>query len=254
MASTKNAKLFFEIIQMMGIRGYNILPFNFILDIEMRNSYYRERGEIESVQEITDVMILPWIIEYRLANFGIQGELFQGERMQYSMIFDHCSDGMRTLVCVGNEVDESTSKSETKDMIEKLKTITYIKTNGRSSNPHAFENRVSGIFVLSEGVSPFSKSFFDEMVLTEIIKEDDILHRSHDNCLQSFAYNISQNEKNRLLAEVGLNSSLIPSVSAKQDIYCKVAGIEPGTMLKYIRQKMSSEETTDTVFLRDVRV
>ena len=251
--SSKNAKLFFEIVQIMGLRGYDILPFNFMIDLEMKNNYHRERGENDKVGEINDIMLLPWLIEYRLSNFGVQSEMFQGERMQYSMVFDHCSDGMRTLVCIGNEVDESTSKAEIKDMGEKLKLITYLRTGGQSSNYNSNENKISGIFILSEGVSSFTKTFFDEMYRVQIIKEEDIIHRSYDNCMQSFVYTIPQNEKNRMLSEVGLTSGSIPSVSKSQDVYCKITGIEQGSMLKYVRSKISSEETTDSVFLRDVR-
>uniref|UniRef100_A0A6C0BEZ7 Uncharacterized protein n=1 Tax=viral metagenome TaxID=1070528 RepID=A0A6C0BEZ7_9ZZZZ len=253
MSSSKNAKLFFEIVQIMGLRGYNILPFNFLIDIEMQNQYHQERGEEDKIVKITDPMLYQWIAKYRFDNYGIQTELFQGERMQFSMVFDHSYNGMRTLVCIGNEVDESTAKSETKEMIEKLKTITLLKTEGRSCNPHDFSNKVSGIFVLSSGVSPFAKSFFDEMTLIELIKDDDILHRSYDNCFQSFVYQIPQTDKNRILSEVGLSSSSIPSTSVSQDVYCKILGIKPETMLKYVRERISSEETTNSVFLRNVR-
>lgn len=254
MASDKNARLFFEIVQMMGLRDYDILPFNFLIDIESKNDYHRTHGQDDQVQTITDTMLLSWIIQYRRVNFHLEPEVFQGEKMQYSMVFNHTFNGLRTLVCIGNEVDESTSKDEIKEMFEKLKHITYLKTGGKSSNPHATENKVSGIFVLSEGVSPFSKTFFDEITTVEIIREDEIMFRSHDNCMQSSYQIIPAEDKIKIIGEVGLTSSLMPSTSVRQDIFCKVSGIKPGNMIKFIRPKISDEETCDSVFLRDVRV
>lgn len=253
MTSNKNVRLFFEIVQMMGLRGYNILPFNFLIDIENKNDYHKTHGQDDNVQTVTDLMLLDWIIKYRQINFKLEPEVFQGEKMQFSMVFNHSFNGMRTLVCIGNEVDESTSKDEIKDMFEKLKHITYLKTGGVSSNPHAEVNKVSGILVLSEGVSSFSKTFFDEITSVEILLENEILFRAHDNCMQSSYQIIPPEEKIKILGEVGLTSSLIPSTSLRQDIFCKVSGLKPGNMIKYIRPKISEEETCDSVFLRDIR-
>lgn len=237
----------------MGMRGYDILPFNSIINIFIKNRYLIERNRLDEVVEINENDLLKWIIEYRMDNFGITQENFIGSRMQFSMVFDNPINDLRTLVVIGNEVDESTAKAETKEMIDKLKMITHLKTNGRSSDPCLSANNVTGMFILSTGVSSFSRAFFDEWSRIQIIKDDDILHRCYDNCLQSHVETIDVERKNVILSDVGLNSNSIPSTSKSQDVHSKVMNIEIGSMLKFSRKKLQPEETTDAIFLRNVR-
>jgi DNA-directed RNA polymerase subunit H (RpoH/RPB5) len=253
MSFSRNVQLFIEIINMMGIQGYDILPFEYLIKIQMDNEYYLERGEQDKVIQINEQELLKKISKYRRENFGVPDELFSGGRMSFSMIFDHCENGMTTLVCIANEIDELTSKNETTDMFIKLKYITEFKTNKRSSDPNNVDNKVSGIFVLSKGVSSFSKTFLDDQNSSKIIYEDDILHRCYDHCMQSFVTAYNSDEKNRILGEVGLTSSNAPSTSISNDVFCKINNIKAGSLLKITRDQISPEETTKSVFLRVVK-
>ena len=56
--------LFFEIVQMMGMRGYNIQPFKWLIDNRMKNDRLIELGKLNQTQEISEQDLVQWIINY----------------------------------------------------------------------------------------------------------------------------------------------------------------------------------------------
>lgn len=255
MSTTPMGDLFFEIIQMMGMRGYNVLPFNFLINNKIMNNRYKECGELDKVREISDNELLQSLMSYREANFQLDRNLFGFEKMGFSMVFDHCSNGMRTLVLIANDIKGITSKDTLVDFITNfLKVVVSQKTGGKSSDPLLRDNKVSAIFVLPGGISPFSKTFVDKFTLIEIITEDDIKSRVYDSVLQSHYKTIPLEEKNMILSEVGLNSTNIPSISKDNDTACKILGLKKKDLLVATRTKISSEETLDrSVFFREIK-
>lgn len=247
--------LFFEIVQMMGMRGYNVLPFNFLINNKKMNNRYKECGELNKVNEISDNDLLQSLISYREVNFQLDSNLFGFEKMGLSMVFDHCSNGMRTLVLIANDIKGITSKETLVDFITGfLKVVVYQKTGGKSSDPLLRDNRVSAIFVLPGGVSPFTKTFVEKFTLIEILTEDDIKSRVYDSVLQSHYRTIPPEEKNMILSEVGLNSGNIPSLTKDNDTACRVLGLKKKDLLIATRTKISSEETLDkSIFIRDIK-
>jgi DNA-directed RNA polymerase subunit H (RpoH/RPB5) len=255
MSSTPMGDLFFEIVSMMGMRGYNILPFNFLINNRKMNNRFIETGQLERVVTITDAQLLESLISYRIVNYEIDRNFFTGDKMQFSMVFDHCSNGIRTLVLITNDDSGITSKENLVEFISSyLKTITHHRTGGKSSDFFLRENRVTGVFILPGGVSSFSKTFMDEFSTLEIITEDDIKSRVYDNVLQSHYKIIEQEKKNYFLSEVGFNSNIIPSVNAHDDKTCKILGIKKGSLIVATRSKASEEETLSTsIFIRNVK-
>ena len=219
------------------------------------NNRFIERGEIDKVVTITDAQLLQSLSDYRLANYQMSRDLFQGDKMGISMVFDHTSDGMRTLVLCSNDGEGLTSKDTIVDFIGGyLKMIVSVKTEGRSVDPFLSENKVSGIFVLPVGVSPFSKTFMEQFIGIEIITEDDIKSRVYDNILQSHYRTIPQDTKNLILAEVGLNAGNIPSITKKNDITCQILGLPQNHLLVATRGNVAPEETIHSaVFIRDIK-
>lgn len=255
MSLTPMGDLFFEIVSMMGMRGYNILPFNFLINNRKMNNRFIETGQLERVVTISDAALLEALFSYRLLNYGIDRDFFTGEKMVFSMIFDHCSNGTRTLVLIANDDSGITSKETLVDFIGSyLKEITKYKTGGKSCDPFLRENKITGIFILPDGVSAFSKTFMDEFSTLEIITEDDIKSRVYDNVLQSHYKIIDQEKKNYFLSEVGFNANIIPSVNSHEDKTCKILGIKKGSLIVATRSKASEEETlTTSNFIRNVK-
>lgn len=247
--------LFFEIISFMSMRDYNILPFNFLIDNRRANNRHIERGELDKVVTITDQQLLQSLADYRMANYQMGKDLFQGDKMGISMIFDHTSNGMRTLVLLSNDNEGLTSKDTLVDFIGSyLKMVVSVKTNRRSEDPFLIQNKVSAIFILPVGVSPFSKTFMDVSINIEIITEDDVKSRVYDNVMQSHYRVIPQDTKNLILSEVGLNAGNIPSITKKNDITCQILGLNPGNLLVATRGNVASEETMhSSVFIRDIK-
>lgn len=255
MSLTPLGDLFFEIVSMMGIRGYNVIPFNFLIENKKRNDKFIERGELDKVVIIHDNQLIKSLADYRLANYGMPEDIFQGNKMGISMIFDHTSNGMMTLVLCSNDIEGTTSKDTLVEFIcAYLKRLIKIKTNGLSEDPFRTENKVSGILILPVGISPFSKTYTDAIIPFEMIIEDDIRSRVYDNILQSHYKTIPQETKNLILSEVGLNSGNIPSITKKNDITCQILGLQQGHLLVATRGNVASEETIhSSIFIRDIK-
>lgn len=250
--------LFFEIVQMMGFRRYNIQPFKWLIDNRMKNDRLIEIGRGSEVQEISDQDLVSWIINYRTTHFGMPVESFQGEKMCISMIFERFGkeeDCITTVVAVSNDKDGLTSKDTIVIFIDNiLKTLVGIKTGGLSFDPTIKSNRVNGIFILPSGVSAYSKTFLNEMPRIKILTESDVLSRCYDQCLQSHIKVVDQNEKDAILDPVGLNDSKIPSVTKDTDAYCRVTDPQKGHLMIINREAIASEEAlTTSINLRIIR-
>lgn len=248
--------LFIEIISFMGMREYDITPFMFLINNKMKNDRHIQLGELDKVEEIPVYTIMEFLNEYRWFNYGLDPKNFTEGKTAFSVPFTHTYNGVTTFVLISNdEKDTLTSKDRIKEHISSylLPLVSHI-TNGLSYNVWDHNNKVSVIFVLSEGVSSYSKTFLDELDLIEIIKDVDIMTRCYDSCLQSNIRTIPLREKKDLLSEVGLNSSNIPSVTKKNDTLCKILGLKQGDLMISYRRNISSEETvTNAVFLRDIK-
>ena len=248
--------LFFEIVQMMGFRGYNIQPFKWLIDNRMHNDRLIESG-LEA-KEISDNDLVQWIVNYRTSQYMIPVEMFQGEKMPISMIFERYGkeeDCITTLVLVSNDKVGNTSKDTIVEFITGiLKRLTQIKTNGVSVDPFIKANRINAIFILPSGVSSHSKAFLNEMNTIKILTENDVLNRNYDHCLQSHIKIVSSNEKDNILEPVGLNGAKIPSVAKNNDAYCRILDVKKGDLMIINRQSISSEEAlTNSINFRDIR-
>lgn len=250
--------LFFEIVEMMGIRRYNIQPFKWLIDNRMKNDRLIEMGRGNEVKEFSDQDLVQWIVNYRTTNYGMPIEQFQGEKMPISMVFERYGkeeDCITTIVIVSNEKDGLTSKDTIVEYMSGiLKTLTQIKTGGLSVDHFLKENRVNGVFVLQSGVSSYSKTFLYGMPTINILTEHDILSRNYDQCLQSHIKIVNEVQKNEILDPVGLNGTKIPAVVKDNDAYCRIVDPVKGSLMIISRDAIASEEalSTSTNF-RDIR-
>lgn len=247
-------RLFFEIVQMMGMRGYSIHPFKFLIDHRMKNDRLTELGQLDKVVEFSDSDLIQHLVNYRTTNFGVSPDLFPGSRMPISMIFDHPISGIRTLVLVSNETECVTSKDTIVDFINNiLKTVTYNKTGGQSCDPSLSCNKVSGIFVIPSGVSPFCRTFLNEMSKIKILTENEILSRCYDSVIQSHITTVPPDEKMSILEPVGLTGQKIPAVNSLTDSLCKVLDLQKDHMMIATRTAIAPEETiTASLFFRQI--
>lgn len=252
MSSTRGPlfNLFFAIVQMMGIRGYNIQPFKWIIDHVMKNDRLIELGRIDEVVEISDQELVSRVSNYRTTNYGMPIEQFRGEKMPISMIFERFGKDencITTVVTVSNDRDGLTSKDVIVEFTDNiLKTLVGIKTNGLSYDATLESNRVNGIFILPSGVSSYSKTFINEMERVKILTESDVLSRNYDQCLQSHIRIVDKKEKDSILDPVGLNDSKIPAVAKDMDAYCRVLNPQKGNMMVISRDAIASEEALST--------
>lgn len=254
--SVDSKQLFIEIVSFMGMRDYDITPFMFLLENKMKNDRHIQLGELDKIEEISNESIIEFLNEYRVNNFFLDPSYFIQGRLAFSVPFVHSYNGITTLVIISNEEPGSlTSKDKIKDFMVQYATPLVINlTNGLSSDLWCNRNRITGIFVLSEGVSSYSKTFLDELEIIEIITTSEIMSRCYDSCLQSNISTISSEEKKLLLSEVGLTTSTIPSVTKKNDILCRILGLKQGNLMISHRRKIASEETvTDALFIRDIK-
>lgn len=255
MSSIDIRDLFIEVVSFMGIRGYDISPFMFLINNKMKNERHLQLGELDKIEEISVESIISFLEEYRYYNFSFQPGTFNEQKTAFTVPFNHTFNGMTTLVFfTGDESKSLTSKDKINSFITgHLITLVLNKTNGISHDVWNPANKVSAIFILAEGVSSYSKTFLDELDKIEIITESEIMSRCYDSCLQSNVRTISEYEKKILLSEVGLSSSNIPAVTKRNDILCKILGFKQGELMISYRRNIASEETvTDAVFLRNI--
>lgn len=247
-------KLFFEIVQMMGMRGYNIFPFKFLVDNHMKNERFIELGQLDKVKIFNDNDLVQHLVNYRTTNFGVSADFFPGSRMPISMVFDHPITGIRTLVLVSNETEGITSKDTIVDFISNiLKTITYYKTNKQSCDPFLSRNKVNGIFILPSGVSSFSRTFLNEMPTIKLLTENEVMSRCYDSIIQSHITTVTPDEKMSILEPVGLTGQKIPSVNSNNDVLCKILDLQKDHMMIATRTAIASEETIDkSMFFRQI--
>lgn len=250
---TSMVDLFFEVISMMGMRGYDILPFQFLIDSKMISERVLQRGETPDI--ISEAALLSFLVNYRTENFMIDPSLFNEGNINFSTIFNHSYNGLRTLVLICNDDSMTTSKDTLVSYINKyMKRITELKTNGLSSDPFIRDNKVSAIFIINGTVSSYCKPFLDELSIIEILTYDNIMSRCYDSCLQSHITTIPKEIKVGMLSQIGLSSNKIPSIKKKNDIMCQVLGLQQGNLLVARRRKISSEETvTNAVFVREIK-
>lgn len=238
--------LFFEIVQMMGMRGYNIQPFKWLIDVRMRNDRLIELGRMSEVSEVPDDYLVEWISNYRMVNYDLGNDLFQGDKIRVSMVFqrygieDEC---MTTLVVISDVEKGMTSKDEVVTFIEsRLTPLTLKMTNGLSREYALKSNKISGILILKNGISAYSKTFLNEMPTIKILTENDVLSRCYDQVLQSGITVVGKDIKDSILEPVGLNDSKIPSVSRDNDAYCRVMDLTKGNLMIISREALASEE------------
>lgn len=253
--STQYSDLFFEVVSMMGMREYNILPFNFLLERKQLNARYEAMGQLDKIRHITDQELLPILRSYRYNTFGIDDAVFEDGKKAFSMIFEHSFNGMWTVVVFSNSNENTTSKDELTIMIKYiLQKVIKCKTNGMSEDSVNPQNKTSAIFILTSDVSSYSKPFLEQMNSIEIILESHILSRVYDNCLQSHIRCIGQNQKNKILAEVALESHNIPSISKSKDILCKILGLKVNDLMVATRVNISPEEIVqNATFIRNIK-
>lgn len=245
-------ELVFETISMMGIRGYNIFPFQRIINIKMMNAKFIEMGQLEQVINISNQDLLNLIKVNRNLNFGIEDDNFVAGKTSFSMIFDHCYNGMTTLVLFGGDNDKLTSKDDTKEYLNRPFTrLCELKTG--NNNAFLKANKVSCILILSLGISSTNRTFFDEIPTVEIITETEILSRPYDSCLQSHISTINSEEKNKILFEVGLNENKIPSVRKDDDNLCRILNLKKTDLMISTRRSISEEEIDYSTFIRNIK-
>lgn len=253
MESGYMVKLFTEVVLIMGLRGYNIQSFKWLIDIHMINDAYIKNGEESKVTQINEKILVEFISNYGKANFGLGVEEYKGERRQFSTCFDNPLTGVRTLVLFGDAINENDSLERTNSMLELVKSMTQYKTSGLSIDPFKSENKVSAIYILSQGISSYSTQIFGALSTTiEIFSDINILMRVYDNCMQSHFTNISSGERNKILSEVHLTPGIIPSMSV-EDITCKVLGHRKNTLNLISRIAVSGEELNNQCFIRSVK-
>lgn len=250
---TSMVDLFFEIVSMMGIRGYDIMPFQFLIDNKMINERLLQQGQ--NPTNISENSLLSFLINYRTDNFMIDSSLFNDGNINFSTIFNHTYNGMTTLVLICNDDSVTTSKDTLVSYINKyMKRITEIKTNGLSSDPFVRSNKISAIFVINGSISSYCKPFLDELSIIEIFTYDSIMSRCYDSCLQSHITSIPKEIKTTMLSKIGLSSSKIPSVKKKNDILCQIMGLQQGNLMLARRRNISSEETVKNApFIREIK-
>jgi DNA-directed RNA polymerase subunit H (RpoH/RPB5) len=264
-SNTNIVNIVIRIISLMGLRGYNILPFNFLLENEMKNEYYMKRGMMDKINFFNEAQIKDFIGNYRFSNFNVECKkykfretnpeslhFFSEGRSSFSLIFDHSRTGLRTAVLIDNSVDENTSTDSIRLMINNLKYITNAKTNGISADPFLKENNMSVIFVVSLGISSSASTFISGISNIEIMTDDQILNKCYDNCLQPHFKSISTENKLQLLTENGLKSNLIPSLPIT-DILSKSYGYKENDLIVINRGPGSEEESTGSVSIRIVK-
>lgn len=242
--------LFFEIVQMMGFRGYNIQPFKWLIDNRMRNERLIQLGRLSEVSEVTDQYLVEWIKNYRYTNYNLTEDLFQGDKIRISMVFQRYGreeDCITTMVVVSDVESGTVSKEEIVSFITgKLNNLTIFMTGGLSNDPFVKANKVNGILILKNGISAYSKTFINEMHTIKILTEIDVLSRNYDHCLQSSIKIVDKNTKDSILEPVGLNDMKIPAVSKDNDAFCRIVDAKKGDLMIIQREALASEEALET--------
>lgn len=246
--------LFFEVVLLMGMRGYNTMPFEWLIERKMINEAYINTNQKEKIIPITKEELSTFIYFYRTYNFKLNPNDYTGERKKFSVCFDRPSDGMRTLVIFGEESDKDESMSHITLLIENMNTMVQIKTEGRSQNCFDTNNKCSAIYVVSKGISSYTSPLLEKYKPTiQYFTDVQLLTRSYDNCLQSYFTNINERERNILLSEVHLVPSKIPSTPSN-DIITKLMGYEKKSLNLITREAISPEETEQIqTFIRLVK-
>lgn len=246
--------LFTEVVLLMGMKGFNTLPFKWIIDRKMINEALINNNQSNNVVPITYIELVTWIKTYRYVNFKLDENDYVGNRKAMSICFNRSSDGMRTLVVFGDSIDKDESMDQIKNLIYIAKKMVQIKTNGQSENIFDTVNKCNVIYVVSKGVSSYTTGLYE--TFGDSIKyftDFQILSRAYDHCMQSHFVNIDEEKKSKMLLEVHLNSGSIPSMPASDPI-AKLLEHKSKSMNIIRRIAVSSEETEEEqIFCRLVR-
>lgn len=246
-------KLFLEVVMLMGLRGYNIQAFKWLIDLELQNQAYIGNNEPEKVISTTNNYLANFISSYRNANFALNGADFSEVRKQFSVIFDRPSDERRTLVLFGDNIDKDESIDQTHTLTNFSRNLIGSKTNNYNK-PFDRESNCTIVYVIKKAISKYTSPLFILFTdYVDVFTDQQLFTRSYDNCMQSYFVNIPEDKAKNMLSEVHLNQSTIPSVSTN-DVMSKVMKFESKTANLIYRKTISSEETTDIeTFVRTVR-
>lgn len=246
--------LFTEVVLLMGINGYNTLPFKWLIDKKMMNEALINNNQINNVVNTTYNELVSFIRTYRYMNFKLDDNDYLGPRKCMSVCFNRGSDGIRTLVVFGDSIDKDESMDQIKNLIYVAKKMVQIKTNGQSDNIFDPINRCNVIYIVFKGVSSYTTGLYESFGdSVKYFTDFQILSRSYDHCMQSHFTNINEEEKSRMLLEVHLNSGSIPSMPSSDPI-AKLLDQKSRSMNIIRRVAISSEETEEEqIFARLVR-
>ena len=238
-------QLYIEVLKMVALRGYNILPYQAILDDEKKNDYYTRRGELDKVNYKNDDYIGKYIYSIYLKTLKINNQTSFNEgslpplRSLFNSIF---SKNDEKLVVIFSDSDEE--KSVSKETATKfLNTIQIISNFFYNTSDYCNSSfcKLKGIFITKNNLTPGNQAWLSQISIIEHFKDDSLFCSIAENIFCSRRKVLTSEQKKEFVKELGCSLSKIPSIPLDKDISFRFYGIHKNEIVKEERESIFPE-------------
>jgi len=231
-------RLYIEVLKMVALRGYNILPYQAILDDERRNDFLSRQGE--SANYLSDDIAGDYI--YRVTT-GILNQnipnVNRGSRSMFNSIF---SRGEEKLIIYFAETEDlkSVSKDSASRFVNNLRSI-CLNLFGTPDYCNTFVAKMRGILITKNNLTPGNQSWLSQITVIEHFLDTSLLCSISENVFSSRRRILNKEEKTVFAKELGMSLSKIPSVVLSKDISYQFYGIDKDDVVREERESIFPE-------------
>jgi len=200
-------KLFIEVLKMLGQQGFDIIPYQGILDKERNNDYNTKVGYTSGTDYYTDSQVAYQLSLIFRAMTGIENS--GNVRSPFNCIFQK-KDGSNLSMLV--YFLKSKNKSVSKEEI-----IAFQKVFGAISKIDKFSN-LNAILITDNKLSSQAQSWLSEITKITHFLESQLIVSISENITASRRKILNSEELENFKRELDVPLSKIPSISIKKDI------------------------------------
>ena len=237
-------KIFIEVLKMVGLRGYNTLPYQWILDNEGINDLLLKRGDVDKVNYFTDEKLGGDLYNYYKSIFRLPNKYSPSLREQYTTVF---SKGNDIIIVFFLESEANSSGVENmRRAISVMREICKIRYGNVNYCDDSSGYSMKAVFITQKKLTPDGKKMISSMPHIEHFLDNTFLAGIAQNIFCS-KYEILTEEKKKVFeTQLDLHLSKIPSVTTEKDISVRFIGVNSGDILKYNRTSFFEEDISQT--------
>jgi DNA-directed RNA polymerase subunit H (RpoH/RPB5) len=234
-------RLYIEVLKMIGLRGYNILPYQNILDDEKINDNLLKKGQLTDYKN--DEYISQYVYSIYKNMLQIPNNASYPQlRTRFNSIF---TKGEEKLLVFFDQTEESksVSKENASKFVKSLENISsfFFKTSDYCNKNSC---KIKAIFITKNNLTPGNQTWLSQISVIEHFLDVNLLCSISENILCSKRHILTESEKINFCQELDISLSKIPYISKEKDISYRFYSVEKNDVVKEERTSVFPESLT----------